>query len=65
MYEGMDMGTLWQLKNQPNGDTFRVIGNSLGGGPDGSVELSVMFEVNGEHESRTVAWVRENMQPVI
>lgn len=60
MYEGMDMGTLWRMKNEPNGPVYRVVMHSFGSdeGP------TVTFECNGEM-TRTVAWVRENMRPVV
>lgn len=61
MYEGMDLGTLWKMKGETNGAVYRVLMQSL----DGDDGITVTFDCNDEMVTRTVDWIRENMQPVI
>ncbi|WP_416739211.1 hypothetical protein ACM1ZW_20695 [Pseudomonas sp. NFX71] len=61
MFDGLDVDTLWQMKNQPNGAEYRVIMHSFGllEGP------TVTFDFKNEMKTYSVDWIRENMQPVI
>lgn len=61
MFEGMDMGTLWRMKSEPNGDLYRVFSHTF----STETDLTVTFDRDGAKVEYTVAWARENMQPVI
>ena len=60
MFEGLDTGTFWKMKNEPNSAIYSVLMQSVGA--DG---ITVTFDVNDAMATYTVDWVRENMEPVI
>ncbi|MDS9879364.1 hypothetical protein RMI40_31500 [Pseudomonas protegens] len=62
MFEGMDIGTLFKMKDAKNNAVYRVIIQSFGS--DNGLSITLEDEA-GESIERTVVWVRENMDPVI
>jgi len=60
MFDGLDLGTLLKLKNATDLTTYRVSMHSFGSedGPTVAFNDDPTF-------TRTVVWVRENMEPVI
>jgi hypothetical protein len=63
MYGKFKLGTSWRLKNEPAGDVYTVLMQSIGSGagPKEASEPSITFERNDEMVRRTVSWALENM----
>jgi hypothetical protein len=61
MFEGMDSGTLFKMKGAKNNAVYRVLIQTISSeGPSITLE-----DEDGELVEHTVAWINENMDPVI
>lgn len=65
MYGKFKMGTTWLLKDDPAGDVYTVLIESIGSSaaPKEASEHTITFERNDEMVRRTVKWAMENMVP--